>query len=723
MYAHVTRLQCWKSEHNDQTCEDAYGMNLAEGLLVVADGVGTTLFSNIWARHLVDHFLAAPLLSEDPFEVEWWLRVAQEQFQQSLPPLEGMPWNVKQKVQSEGSFSTLATLRMLTAAGAGETSSIKAKMLVFGDSCIFIHKAAAATVLSFPLAQVSDFDQPPISLPSKLSAFHRYFQRGSTHCINLQVGDRVLLATDAVARWIIDAENRVGESALSAFHAIAEQTAESWPGFVAACRTAGSMVDDDSTAILLSLSTHPVDGSETILGMTTAHRPEVRASRRDAFLQAVQEQNKELAAILFGDGQDLEQEGVFFENGQKQRARQVADALRDMLTVLRREINGPQAAQMILPTWRKYEPLLLEEPCAAAVRKTLTRLGIALEAPVDPTAVGWALPSTTSAPMQVVFKNQEQLQLEQALSEALRSNDDMEIVEASAALQCSPYANTVSLSMRDLERIQQAALREQDRLRMQQAIASKYIEQIARASDLMGRNLTCLSQDERQIVLLAQHWIDARRAQDDQAVLEAVEAIIESPYSETLLFPEQDKAYLAQLWQQKQQQTAVVTPRSIDHTEHGISEAWFRKVCIVKRIYLMHWIYQKISDVELEQATLDDLVNAPLIQEGIRAVNSSGVGMPLLPEILLPDIWQAFKSDPMVNYEHLLQDLELTEGLLKEILLIFLNRQLFEDYLLWERSTQLDDWLQAAHGYDAAEFRQRLEQACPWVMNLSWWKG
>ncbi|GHO85639.1 hypothetical protein [Dictyobacter formicarum] len=722
MYAHVTRLQCWKSEHNDQTCEDAYGINLAEGLLVVADGVGTTLFSNIWARHLVDHFLATPLLSEDPFEVEWWLRVAQEQFQQSLPPLEGMPWNVKQKVQSEGSFSTLATLRMLTAVGTGETSYVQAKMLAFGDSCIFIHKAAAPTVLSFPLAQATDFNQPPISLPSKLSAFHRYFQRGMTHCINLHAGDRVLLTTDAVARWIIEAENRVGESALSAFHAIAEQTPESWPGFVGACRMAGSMVDDDSTAILLSLNAHPIDGSETMLGTTMAHRPEVRASRRDAFLQAVQEQNKELAAITFGDGQDLEQEGVFFPHEQKQQARQVADALREMLTVLRREINGPQAAQMILPTWRKYEPLLLEEPCAAAVRKTLTRLGIVLEAPVDPTMVGWALPSTTAAPMQIVFKSQEQLQLEQALSEALRSNDDMNIVEATAALQNSPYAGSVNLSRRDQERIRQAALREQDRLRIQHAIASKHIEQIVLASDLMGRNLTCLSQDEHQIVLLAQHWVDARRAQDDQAVLEAVEAILVSPYSETLLFPEQDKAYLAQLWQQKQQ-TVAATLEVVNHNGPGISEAWFRKVCAVKRIYLMHWIYQKISDVELEQSTLDDLVNAPLIQEGIRAVNSSGVGMPLLPEILLPDIWQAFKSDPMVNYGSLLQELELTEGQLKDILLIFLNRQLFEDYLLWEQSTQLDDWLQVAHGYDAVEFRQRLEHACPWVMNLSWWKG
>ncbi|GCE18589.1 protein phosphatase 2C domain-containing protein [Dictyobacter kobayashii] len=722
MYAQVTRLQCWKSEHNDQSCEDAYAIDLAAGLLAVADGVGTTLFSNIWARHLVDHFLATPLLSEDPFEVEWWLRAAQEQFQQSLPALDGMPWNVMQKVQNEGSFSTLATVRVV-APGTVAGASVQAQMLVFGDTCIFIHKAAASEIIAFPLEHAADFDQPPISLPSKLSAFHRHFQRGVMRCVELEPGDRVLLATDAVARWIVDADSRAGETALSAFQTVAEQTTESWPGFIAACRTAGAMGDDDSTAIVLSLSAQADETSELVLGMTPAHQPELRASRKAAFLQAVQEQNKELAAVVFGDGQDLEQEGVFFPEDQWQMARQVADALREVLTVLRREINGPQAVKKITPVWRKYAHLLLDEPCAAAVCKTLTRLGIALEAPQDPASFGLSPAPAPPAAMQVVVKSQEQLQLELALIQALRSNDDMLIVEASADLQSSPYVSSVSLSRRDQERILQAAQREQDRLRVQRAIGSKYVDQIALASDLMGRNLTILSQEERQIVLLAQQWMDVRHDQNERAKLEAVEAILHSPYHEVLLFPEPDKKYVEQLLQKKQYQAAPLTAKAMDGGVPAISEYWFRKVCAIKRVYLLHWVYQKMSDVELEQTTLDDLINAPLIQEGIRAVNSSGAAMPLLPDILLPDIWQAFKSDPMVNYERLLQGLDLTEGQLKDILLIFLNRQLFEDYLLWEKSTQLEDWLQAAHGYAPTEFRQRLEQACPWVTSLRWWKG
>src|SRR5579884_3762381 len=111
MFAQVIGLRYWKSEHDETTCEDAYNANCAEGLFAIADGAGTTLFSDTWARILVASFLRVPLLSTDPFEVEWWLRLAQEQYKQEAPDIEGMTWNALQKARGQGSHSTLATLR------------------------------------------------------------------------------------------------------------------------------------------------------------------------------------------------------------------------------------------------------------------------------------------------------------------------------------------------------------------------------------------------------------------------------------------------------------------------------------------------------------------------------------------------------------------------------------------------------------------------------------
>src|SRR5258707_4148557 len=142
MFGHITILQDWKSEHTAQSCEDAAGCVLQDGLFAVADGVGTALFSGIWSRCLVETFLDLPLLSDDPFEIEWWLREAQQRYLRLLPSTAQMPWNVQQKALTESSYSTLASVRFqaLTAGQADAT------FLAFGDSCIFVYQPSSSQV-------------------------------------------------------------------------------------------------------------------------------------------------------------------------------------------------------------------------------------------------------------------------------------------------------------------------------------------------------------------------------------------------------------------------------------------------------------------------------------------------------------------------------------------------------------------------------------------------
>lgn len=371
--AQVSRLQYWKSEHDEQTCEDALGADPSTGLFAVADGVGTTLFSHIWARLLVEHFLATPLLGTDPFEVEWWLRQAQELYQQSLPTVDDLPWNAAQKVQSQGSYSTLATLCVTHVAA----SSARATLLAFGDSCVFIRKGATEQLMAFPVAQSADFDLAPICLPSKLSLFNRYFQRCTSQQVELQPGDTLIMATDAVARWIVSAANGRYAQQVEAFAEVAAQTAASWPAFILACRQQHEMIDDDCTALVLKLGAEGTEGVP--LGATSGHRSTIRQARKQAFEQAMQAQNSELMAIIFGDGADLTQEGLSFSEVRLERARAVADALREMLQALRNEVNNPDAALRLRPTWQKYAHLLADEPCAVNVRQTLMRLGVSLK--------------------------------------------------------------------------------------------------------------------------------------------------------------------------------------------------------------------------------------------------------------------------------------------------------------------------------------------------------
>lgn len=378
MRAEVTKLRYWKSEHSENLCEDAYGEDAARGLFAVADGAGTTLFSALWAALLVKHCLRVPLMSGDPFEVEWWVRQAQEQFKLEQPDLEHMPWNVLQKAQAQGSHSTFASLRI---SSCDETQAV-AELLAFGDSCIFVSHLAAEQPLSFPLEHEAEFLQSPVCLPSKAGLFNRYFHCCHARAVNLVPGDVMVLATDAVARWIVSAGNGHYKSVEDALHVVSEQTADTWEAFVERARASQEMVDDDSTALVITLLSDTTS-SGVPLGQTTQHDTEVRVKRKQDFEQALNEQHKERQAIFYGDGSGLDVEDMRIAPAQIQQARAVADALQEVLAVLRQKLHSPEVATIMETVWRKHASLLYNEPCAENLRQTLTRLGVPLAVPLS----------------------------------------------------------------------------------------------------------------------------------------------------------------------------------------------------------------------------------------------------------------------------------------------------------------------------------------------------
>lgn len=391
MLAQVTTLRYWKSEHSEETCEDASGENTEAGLFAVADGVGTTLFSDAWANFLVRHYLHIPLLSNDPFEVEWWIRLAQDQFKHEFPINADMTWNAQQKIQSQGSYTTLATLRVLTS----NPTRAEAEALVFGDSCLFVSNPAVEHIFSFPLSQPEEFEQAPICLPSKPGVFNRYFHQCHITSLELTPDDVVVIATDAVAKWIVSADSRYSDRK-SAFQKVTQQTTASWASFVQECRAKKEMVDDDSTVLIIAL--YPDTASQGIaLGTTTSHSQQVRESRKQEFMQFLEEQNKERVAICFGDGRDLRAEGITVSRDDVLLARNIADAQREILALLRQEVNNPNVVAIMAPVWQKHAHLLYQEPCAANIRKTLAHLGVPLE-PVAPIAS--VVPLTVQEPVE-----------------------------------------------------------------------------------------------------------------------------------------------------------------------------------------------------------------------------------------------------------------------------------------------------------------------------------
>ncbi|HEX7733624.1 MAG TPA: protein phosphatase 2C domain-containing protein [Ktedonobacteraceae bacterium] len=384
MFAHVTNLRYWKSERADlTTCEDASRADPRRGLFCVSDGAGTTLFSNIWAEILVEHFTRAPLVSLDAFEMEWWIRQAQKRYRELAPQADRLNWNARQKAVEQGAYATLAALRFLSA----DEQSASAELLAIGDSCVIIGHATRQTITAFPLQHPTDFDRAPYCVPALLKNLNRKTLYAKRLALELAPGDTIILASDAVARWIIGggAANQEN-SAWDAFQEVAQvETDLHWRELIDACRANQSMVDDDATAVIIRLlvSGQPEQTAvAAALGYAAGPLPEVVAERKAEFERALAEKNKELIAILYGDGQMLKDSGLALPSADEiARAREVADAMREVLQAMREAIKAANFAAKMEPVWRRYADLLIDEPCAESMRKTLASQGVQLRQP------------------------------------------------------------------------------------------------------------------------------------------------------------------------------------------------------------------------------------------------------------------------------------------------------------------------------------------------------
>jgi hypothetical protein len=735
MFTQITRLYYWKSEHEEETCEDACNDDSTRGLFAIADGAGTTLFSNIWAKVLVECFVSLPLLSEDPFEVEWWVRQAQELYKQRMPQLSNVAWNAQQKMQSEASYATLATLRISRI----QEDAAQAEFLSIGDSCIFLRKAQSEQFTAFPVMQVADFDKPPICFPSKLSLFNRSFHRCITQSVTLSAGDTLLLATDAVSRWLVSAGKGRFAQPIDAWQALCEQTAESWPAFIRECRERNEMVDDDSTALLLSIHDSAEPGV-SLLGTTREHAHEPREQRKHDYERAYQENNKELVAIYYGDGTDLALEGLHPDPQEIAQARQVADALRAVLQALRQSLNSPDVAARTRVIWNQYASLLQAEPCASNLRQTLMRLGV-IAPPVKPSSLTPSLPgepqpssppavqepaataSESKLSPQELEHAQRKLELERRFVSALRADDDEQILAAHQAIQQSP-TYSITFTQQELERIALAHQRIDKQQHIMHMLRSQNIEQMASAYALLPSDSSFLTPSELQSLKLAHEFVDARHSGNDDKIVTIYEAILHSDRYSAFSFTENEQDLVARIWKQRVQQTNEEAELAIRQaTDALLSEDAFEKLCLVKTRYLAYKFRIHFQPDAIENLALNELTDDQYIRQGIDEINRSAKKSKVNVESPLAQEVKGFRKFLAQNDDEFLARYHLSERDLTTLLGIFVRAEVFAKYLQQHEATTLYDWLNQRKSSQSIIVRRNTPQQRPWYQFLGRQKG
>jgi hypothetical protein len=186
-----------KPGHKAAENEDATAAHPGRMRFAVADGATEGWQSGGWAKHLATAYARRP---PTPADFPDWLAAARGAW---VPPAGGgAAWYAEVK-QEQGSFSTLLGVEFRESA---TRKGLAWKAVAVGDSCLLVLRNDRVEV-AFPLSRPDEFGTRPALVPSPAGA----------RCPDpdwlagrADPGDLVVLATDAVARYLLAREPPVG---------------------------------------------------------------------------------------------------------------------------------------------------------------------------------------------------------------------------------------------------------------------------------------------------------------------------------------------------------------------------------------------------------------------------------------------------------------------------------------------------------------------------------
>lgn len=229
-----------KAESIDD-CQDAIKVNQEESRYAVADGATRSFFPKQWAELLVERFCDMPDLSLDAENWKQWLVPIQEKWYKQ----------VEERVKVRDQFyltNSLNTREPAVATFVGleiEKPKREWRAMIVGDSCLF-HKSEFG-FRSYLLEKSEDFTSQPEAFASYAEGNHYdpEFIRGE-----IQSGDLFILATDALAKWILEhKESGNLEAVLNRLGQI--ETPEQFNLFVDRAREEDIRLVNDDVALLL----------------------------------------------------------------------------------------------------------------------------------------------------------------------------------------------------------------------------------------------------------------------------------------------------------------------------------------------------------------------------------------------------------------------------------------------------------------------------------------
>lgn len=216
--------------------------------VAVADGATESSFASDWAKMLTRNFV------KEPFSEIETLKTRTEMLSQrwqSFVKRRPLPWFAEEKVRF-GAFATLLGLQLVSNSDGTDESGFWSAIAI-GDSCLF-QVRGDNLLRSFPISTAAKFSNSPMLLSSNLVHNLQIWKNVRVYTADWKVGDIFLLATDALACWILS-EHEHNERPWNIFLGFREdsektQLFRAWADNV---RRSSNLKNDDITLLLLKL--------------------------------------------------------------------------------------------------------------------------------------------------------------------------------------------------------------------------------------------------------------------------------------------------------------------------------------------------------------------------------------------------------------------------------------------------------------------------------------
>lgn len=204
----------------------------------ISDGATESSFSKEWSDLLVSGYKDKPF---DKNHLSETIKSISETWQSTVNAID-LPWYAQQKAEN-GAFATLLGLTINR-----EESSFE--VIAIGDCTLFQIRNEELYFL-FPVSSPEDFNNTPDLIATNEKYQTDFGKNALYQSGNILPGDIILLATDALAAWILKQKNRsqkVKKKLVDQFEKQDEHALKEW---LNKKRATGSIKNDDVTLLMI----------------------------------------------------------------------------------------------------------------------------------------------------------------------------------------------------------------------------------------------------------------------------------------------------------------------------------------------------------------------------------------------------------------------------------------------------------------------------------------